>query len=235
MSARTPAPPAKLIPWVRIVAEATAIVLSILLAFAIDAWWDRLGHRREEAAALAALHAEFLGAEQEITRAREVHLERLAATTALLRFTNPIPTAASIDSAATLLWSLLRMTTLDPPQAALAGLVGGGRIALLKDRALAGRLLAWPGLLEDHAKTEDNVRSNIREHLFLWLAAHTPLPTHSEPTRFETDLRPVLQNFTFETHVRWIKVRTDIVLEENAGLAAEARAILDLIEANLGR
>lgn len=28
------------LPWKRLLAEATAIVLSILLAFAIDAWWE---------------------------------------------------------------------------------------------------------------------------------------------------------------------------------------------------
>ena len=50
----------KQIQWVRIFSEGTAIVVSILLAFAIDAWWER---RSEAAQALAleeGLRADFL-------------------------------------------------------------------------------------------------------------------------------------------------------------------------------
>jgi hypothetical protein len=33
----------RIIPWTTIAVEAVAIVLSILLAFAIDAWWTEKG------------------------------------------------------------------------------------------------------------------------------------------------------------------------------------------------
>ena len=47
------------IPWTRLYIEAAAIVASILLAFAIDAWWaDRL-ERREMVLVLDRLSAEF--------------------------------------------------------------------------------------------------------------------------------------------------------------------------------
>ena len=43
------------IPWNRLVVEAAAIVVSILLAFAIDAWWDDRQQRNEEQTILKAL------------------------------------------------------------------------------------------------------------------------------------------------------------------------------------
>lgn len=55
------------IPWPRIVAEGAAICVSILLAFAIDAWWDQRQDRVEEAQALLSLQDEF-----------EVNRDRLA-------------------------------------------------------------------------------------------------------------------------------------------------------------
>jgi len=44
-------PETEKIPWKRLVLEATAIVASILLAFAIDAWWDERQDRKEANAA----------------------------------------------------------------------------------------------------------------------------------------------------------------------------------------
>ena len=40
--------------------QATAIVGSILLAFAIDAWWDNRQERELEQAVLVSLHRDFL-------------------------------------------------------------------------------------------------------------------------------------------------------------------------------
>jgi len=45
--------------WKRLSVEATAIVASILLAFAIDAFWDERELREQEIAQLHALHADF--------------------------------------------------------------------------------------------------------------------------------------------------------------------------------
>ncbi len=49
------------IPWPRILAEGAAIVVSILLAFAIDAWWDKRQDRAEERTILEAMVAEIDG------------------------------------------------------------------------------------------------------------------------------------------------------------------------------
>ena len=47
------------IPWARLSAEAAAIVLSILVAFAIDAWWNRTQEERRLVATLETLEAGF--------------------------------------------------------------------------------------------------------------------------------------------------------------------------------
>jgi hypothetical protein len=39
---------ARNVPWFRIAAEGAVVVASILLAFAIDAWWDERLERRAE-------------------------------------------------------------------------------------------------------------------------------------------------------------------------------------------
>ena len=47
------------IPWKRIAVEASAIVASILLAFAIDAWWSARQLHLDEQHILRQLEAEF--------------------------------------------------------------------------------------------------------------------------------------------------------------------------------
>ena len=48
------------IPWKRLSAEGVAIVVSILLAFWIDAWWDSQKNVAEEREILVGLEAEFM-------------------------------------------------------------------------------------------------------------------------------------------------------------------------------
>ena len=48
------------IPWPRVLAESLAIVASILLAFAIDRWWDARQARKEEIASLTPLFGELI-------------------------------------------------------------------------------------------------------------------------------------------------------------------------------
>lgn len=52
------------INWARIGAESVAIVASILLAFAIDAWWDESRDRKDAKVLLASLHGELVGIEE---------------------------------------------------------------------------------------------------------------------------------------------------------------------------
>ena len=47
------------IPWVRLIAQGVSIVASILLAFAIDAWWQSRLEDRAVREILVSLHEEF--------------------------------------------------------------------------------------------------------------------------------------------------------------------------------
>ena len=61
----------KQIPWLRVSVEGVVIVLSILLAFGIDAWWDGVQERTAEQSVLRGLVIDF-----------EANLEALKSTIA---------------------------------------------------------------------------------------------------------------------------------------------------------
>ncbi len=60
------------ISWNRILVEGVAIVASILIAFAIDAWWDLRGQEEEAQAYLTALETELRANRQIIDRDLEL-------------------------------------------------------------------------------------------------------------------------------------------------------------------
>jgi hypothetical protein len=54
----------RIIPWKRIAIESVAIVGSILLAFAIDAWWDEFRDREDSEIILSSLYEELVQVEE---------------------------------------------------------------------------------------------------------------------------------------------------------------------------
>ncbi|MFC1531282.1 hypothetical protein ACFL5T_03470 [Gemmatimonadota bacterium] len=55
-------------PWLQILAEGTAIMLSILLAFGIEAWWAERGERLEEREVMHGLATEFSAYHERLIR-----------------------------------------------------------------------------------------------------------------------------------------------------------------------
>ena len=60
--------PTRSIPWPRILAEGGAIVVSILLAFGIQAWWEGREEEQRRQALLRGLAADFTAAQGESDR-----------------------------------------------------------------------------------------------------------------------------------------------------------------------
>jgi hypothetical protein len=145
------------------VAEGSAIVISILLAFSIDTGWDRLKEADEEQRILAGLEQEFEGYVRRFdfnVRAGERSLQRLET---LLRAGPPAyetpPPVAAADLA---FFALLSSATTDQG-GNLEALLSSGRLELLRDEALRARLAAWPATMSDIRDNELSTRdwSNI--------------------------------------------------------------------------
>ena len=61
------------LPWKRLFAEGTAIVLSILLAFAIDAWWEDRSDQQAEQLLFQRLKADFTEIREAICSLKAEH------------------------------------------------------------------------------------------------------------------------------------------------------------------
>lgn len=131
------------IPWLRIAAEGSAIVASILLAFAIDAWWDKRGDQIRERAMLTEMRAEFAQAESRILFLLSQHRSALDAFTqmqAILNSDDPGRHEQEFDEYSRKLW------TTDP---------------YVADMPVYENLLATTGL--DFVSNE-TIRQNLRAY-----------------------------------------------------------------------
>ena len=163
------------IPWKRISVEATAVVASILLAFAIDAWWEDRADSIEEAEILMALKREF--------EANLVTLEeQLAYREAVRESANTILQAAAgkiqLEPAEfdRLLGDILWTGWLDLSSGALRGLLQSGKLSLIKNRQLSEHLAALPYWLDNTARVEEFQLRRLDTDQLPFFRQHAYLP-----------------------------------------------------------
>jgi hypothetical protein len=137
------------LPWKRLLAEAAAIVVSILLAFAIDAWWDDRSDRRAEKLLLQRLKADFVDIKAALMLIESEHRETSAGCIAIISLPGgqPVPATFQYDRMVALVF--LTSRTFNPGSGAVAAFLSGGGAELVENPALADLLLAWPGLVEE--------------------------------------------------------------------------------------
>lgn len=137
------------IPWTTISVEAVAVVISILLAFAIDAWWTEKKESEVEHVALLALRDDFMASSEQMARVLQ-SLE--AARTDYARFESATVAELiehDLDTNQQILSALVKNHTFDPDTATLDALANDGRLALISDAKLLARLSLWQRSLDN--------------------------------------------------------------------------------------
>ncbi len=145
------------IPWVKVLSEGAVIVAGILIALAVDSWWDGRVERRDEQDALGELQAEFQDNAAQLDSVLWHHATGQRATEVLLSFSRG-QVELSADSVRQLIWELDNPWTYNPKSGALDALIASGRLGIIRDRALRTQLAGWEGLLEDYREEEVHSR-----------------------------------------------------------------------------
>lgn len=152
------------ISWKRVSVEAFVIVGSILLAFAVDAAWDKSLKSADESVLLESLRTDMLSNRAEIERVDSINGQAIRA---YLAFIGSSPTelgAVDPDSALALLGDLLRTAAFTPFDGSLRGMDR----SILSSPEVRRTLGAWEGLAEDLVETGRALYDGSRE---VWQAA----------------------------------------------------------------
>jgi len=119
--------PSRQVPWARIFAEGFAIVVSILLAFGIQAWWDARVTRTAQLELIGAIRSDFVATREALAEAMETLEDRLARSQAYfdaMRQQTPI----SLDSLQYLFVATFSGTRFQPRVWAYDGAVSSGAL-----------------------------------------------------------------------------------------------------------
>jgi len=141
------------IPWKRIAVEAAAIVGSILLAFAIDAWWDDRQDRAEEQRILVGLKSEF---EQNLGLIETEFSYRNAVVDSILKIFDASVTPTSLEPEVLdkLIGDLTWWQNIKYSRGAIDGLLQSGGLSLIENEDLSRVLASIPSRYDDTAASE---------------------------------------------------------------------------------
>lgn len=219
------------VAWRRITAEGAAIVVSILLAFAIDASWDSSRERAEEEQALEGLRVEFSENRRLLQANLEGHRAVLGASGELLTISDGVG-AAEPDSVAFLLRRVfIDAFSFNPSVGVLEGLIASGDLGLIRSEELRSLLASWPGQIDENAEDEAWVFKDVQE-------TYTPFLNAALPTRAvwegastsHPDYSVLFGREDFEELVAMRMYGAEILIEENEAL----RGLLDRVMELLG-
>jgi len=205
------------IPWKRISVEAAAIVASILLAFAIDAWWAERLERAAEREELSRLYDEFKSNYERldawVSEGGHVDRQREAA----FNVSETLSTALK-DGLETVLLSdrqiaeIIRTPTFEARMSVFNGLIRSGRVEIIENRGIVKAIAEWEGRLRSTNDEEQRGLRFVNDQLFPALAANNNIqhivliqvdPNPVDPSRVtEIHVDPLLANLAAQRYAQ---------------------------------
>jgi hypothetical protein len=164
----------RIIPWKRIAVEAAAIVASILLAFAIDAWWDARVERSRSVAQLKTIATEFVEVERQLQQHEARLLALRQAVSDLLPHIGPESQMQSVDSLYALIDLSFRASKMELPTGSLQALLASGELSAVSGDELKALLAAWPAQVS-RLRNQSGLLEANREEIIRYL--HDKVPT----------------------------------------------------------
>ncbi|KPJ83892.1 MAG: hypothetical protein AMS19_02725 [Gemmatimonas sp. SG8_23] len=150
--------------WGSLAVEALLIVVSILLAFYIDAAWSARTDRLEEVDLLGDLRGELLENRALLEQRIGIHTD-FAATGAEFLSLPQIAGHADSAEASDLRRIFVARATFQPVGGALSRLTQSGDLRLVSDPELRSLLADWPRRISENAEEEVRATNLVDNHL----------------------------------------------------------------------
>jgi hypothetical protein len=196
------------IPWLRVFVEGFVIVGSILLAFAIDAWWTDRQARSREQQQLGVAWDELSVNQAELRSRRRRGASALQAQDKLIELIRPESSPISSDSLASLLRQAWGYGIAEVESGALDALLASGEFRMTARADLYRVLAKYRALLEDH-RNEDRVQFiELRTRLLDYVGTVSPGAFVFDETDFPVPVEALLVDPQLEAIVSQLRTRT---------------------------
>lgn len=224
--------------------ESVAIVLSILLAFAIDASWDAYKERGQEKAFLESLLGDFKEARSRIDESIDDHVNTAALARQLLGFYVGETSKAESEALEKMLsavfynWQSLYLTS-----GSRDALFASGDIEIIGNEKLRAMLAGWPSIVADAAEDDALMAYDVMNNLAPYLQSrvrtrNVARMTHSEVAKIIPHIEPVdydalWNDPLFEDLVTFRILNDTYAVDEKNRMGEAADEIIQVIEKEL--
>jgi hypothetical protein len=227
------------IPWLRIFAEGVAIVVSILLAFGIQAWWEERQEREEERRILQALSEDFSETREDLLSNTAGTVESSEQAKELLRIMSEGSANEQAEEVIALLANSFTTWTYEPRLSTYEEIIGSGDLGLVRSDTLRVQMalaVAFVETLLRHRETGASRWYAIEEPYLIGIGAREHLARYRDPglpafggaIDVEAILTPELANILYG---RMDLVGDLVYMTDNATRSIDQ--VLALIEAEL--
>lgn len=226
-------PNARDIPWPRLIAESSAIVISILLAFSIDAWWTERQETVREERQIQALIAEFEGNRSTL----DYDLDRLREVTSNLdELTNNLSSVSVGDDVTVFdryFWSVRQGGIVDPSTGTLDAMISSGDLGLLQNESLRSALSEWSAKLDEIQTDQQTLRNFTGSELIPYIGTlgdFSSLVLTRSNNKASDKVRTVQSTGRLRTSVAYKLLMSRVALGKLEILEAKTETIIDLLK-----
>lgn len=147
--------------------EGAVVVVSILIAFALDAWWDDRELQQETAEDLAIVEFELAENIRLVQVTMDIMSQVVVANNSLIAELLAHPDSAMVEiQDATIFWSLFSHPTFDPSLGGTDAWIATGRLGGLESSLLRRRLASVRGKVEDVVEEQRVARELVVREIY---------------------------------------------------------------------
>ncbi len=155
-------------PWSYVFAEGAIIVVSILLAFAIDAWWDGQKDRLEEREILHGLEIEFVDLSERLDRWSQANRTGIDL---IEQYLSESVSEMKLDAIERTFVYASVANVLDQG-GEIEAVLASGRLEKISDKEIRKRLIKWPDWLDDIHTNDLSARNYALQEIVPFLSRH---------------------------------------------------------------
>jgi len=228
------------VPWSRVAVEGVVIVGSILLAFAIDAWWGQVGRAEEERVAFVGLETDFSGYIDALARIRNNNERRIGAARRIMDATGSAHAPLSTAELQSDLAVVVMYTPINLQPGTLRSLLETNRLSWISDAQLRSRLVDWDRhqrfadeanqyMVEQARELDAFLKSRYPMEGILLLTQNGQLDVSEANSRFPATAASLLTDVEFANHIAFAADASRVVIRRAEILEGLADEILNLL------
>jgi hypothetical protein len=205
------------------------VVVGILVALWLEAWWQDQQNRREERQVLSNLRAEFLVNGADLADVQSRLQEAIAATNDFMALINdPADGRIQVDFSSYRRIAGIRF--FDPRHGQLTSVINSGKLSLVSNDELRALIADWPALATD---------MDLERTVFVEIMASGMGMTFREyvgdpNSKFETDIESLMSSRRFYNDLGMHLTILTIMARESETIMKSTDRIIELIDLQLG-